>query len=624
MNNRAFWNAMKPLVTNKGISCSGVITLEEKGVLISDEKDLAEIFNNHYINIVESTTGSSPAALENPSDPKQDMNTVLKIIEFYKESPVICKIKDHMNSIACPSFSFPSATKAEINDIFKNLDVKKKTGNDTIAAKAVKLSADILDEPFANLINLSIHRNSFPENAKTANVPPTYKKGSRVSKLSYRPISVLNVFSKVFERWVKNKIQPHINECLSAFISAYRKHYSTNHVILRLLEEWKNNLDNKKFVGAVLMDLSKAFDCVPHDLLIAKMHAYGFELDTLIFFYSYLKRRKQNVCINNIFSSFQILLSGVPHGSILGPILFNIFINDIFFWIENAEVHNYADDNTISAFANSIPQLLNILECQSDNAIKWFTENGMIVNPDKFHAIIINKCGRHKQLHELRIGGEIITSEENVNLLGIDIDNKLNFNKHINAFCKKAAGQLNGICRINKYIGENERKTLMQSFVDSNFNYCPLAWMHCSPKSTRKIEYIQERALRLLLNDYCNNYGTLLNLANKSTMSIKRHKILAKEIFKTLNNLNPVFMKDIFVKNTRECSRNASNLFVPSVNGYTYGENSLKFLGPRIWNSLPTHFKEVVTLREFNKLINTWDGTSCNCKMCTISNSLLN
>ena len=114
-----------------------------------------------------------------------------------------------------------------------------------------------------------------------------------------------------------------MNSISSSFVSAYRNKYSSNNVILKLLEDWKRHLDNKQFVGAVLMDLSKAFDCVPHDLLIAKMHAYGFTFDTLVFFYSYLKRRKQNVKINNIYSDFQVLLSGVPQGSILGPILFN-------------------------------------------------------------------------------------------------------------------------------------------------------------------------------------------------------------------------------------------------------------------------------------------------------------
>ena len=134
------------------------------------------------------------------------------------------------------------------------------------------------------------------------------------------------------------------------------------------------------FVGAALMDLSKAFDSIPYDLLIAKMPAYGFSKNSLVFFYSYLKRRKQNVRINNTRSNFQILLSGVPQGSILGPILFNKFINDLLLWISNFELLNFADDNTIST-----------LEKESQAAIDWFVSNEMIANPDKFQAIVVKR-----------------------------------------------------------------------------------------------------------------------------------------------------------------------------------------------------------------------------------------
>ena len=149
-------------------------------------------------------------------------------------------------------------------------------------------------------------------------------------------------------------------------------------------------MDNKLFVGAVLMDLSKAFDCVPHDLLIAKLHTYGFDMNTLILFYSYLKNREQCVKINNVFSLFMVLVSGVPQGSILGPILFNILINDLVHFIKS-DLGNFADDNSISDAAKTIPDLIKILENESNNANEWFRENGMIVNPDKFQGIIFNR-----------------------------------------------------------------------------------------------------------------------------------------------------------------------------------------------------------------------------------------
>ena len=156
---------------------------------------------------------------------------------------------------------------------------------------------------------------------------------------------------------INDKLLSHVNDILSDFVSAYRSKYSSNHMILRLTEEWKEKLDNEIFAGAVLMDLSKAFDCIPHDLLIAKLNACGFDRKSLVFFFSYLKRRKQCVNLNNVQNTFQTLLPGVPQGSILRPFLFNIIINDLIGFIKKSSLYNFADDNTRTAFEKDITDL---------------------------------------------------------------------------------------------------------------------------------------------------------------------------------------------------------------------------------------------------------------------------
>ena len=178
---------------------------------------------------------------------------------------------------------------------------------------------------------------------------------------------------------------------VSPFISAYKKNYNTEHVVIRLLEGWRENLDKNYVVGGVLMDLSKDFDCVPHDLLLAKLAAYGVDENLLCYIYSYLLNRKQCVRINNINSDFLNVVSGVPQGSIVGPILFNCFFSDFFYVIETANAHNFADDNTLSAFANNIKNLIHLLESECSVAIKWFKDNKMIINTVKFQAIIHKK-----------------------------------------------------------------------------------------------------------------------------------------------------------------------------------------------------------------------------------------
>ena len=176
----------------------------------------------------------------------------------------------------------------------------------------------------------------------------------------------------------------YLDTILSQNVSAYRKGYSTQHVLIRLLENCRNQLDQNKFVGWILMDLSKAFDSISHDLIIAKLNSYGFDQNALKLIYSYLKGRRQCVKINGKFSKFKPISSGVPQGSILGPILFNIFINDINYFIQEADLHGFADDHTLSAYSDNLEKLKNTLSKQADVAIDWLTENGMIANPSKF------------------------------------------------------------------------------------------------------------------------------------------------------------------------------------------------------------------------------------------------
>ena len=184
------------------------------------------------------------------------------------------------------------------------------------------------------------------------------------------------------------------------------------------------------------------------DDLIVKLAAYSLDNIALKLIFSYLKNHKQCVRINNTYSSFENIISGVPQASIVGQLLFDFSINDLFFFIESSSIHNFADDNTLSVWANTISDLISKLESDSYIAIEWFKMNKMIVNPNKYQTIVLNKKRSDLTNTNFQVDNQVIKSVSSVELLGIQIDEKLNFNLHISKICKSAANQVNALIRL--------------------------------------------------------------------------------------------------------------------------------------------------------------------------------
>ena len=287
----------------------------------------------------------------------------------------------------------------------------------------------------------------FPDPLKYmyARVTPIFKKKDPLECQNYRPVSILPTVSKNFERSLEEQLSNYFEKLFNPYLSAFCKRYSCQSVLLSICEEWHSASDRRDHVAAILMDLSKAFDCLPPSLIRDKLTAYDLSQKAVSLISSYLSDRKQCVQlqIGNYTSTFQNITKGVPHGSILGPLLFNIFLNDIFYFIKESKLFNYADDNTLSFSHPVFATLVNVLERESGNLVEWFTRNQMKANADKFQAVAVGER-THNEGPTFRIGEAEIKSDETFKLLGVDIDFNLKFDTQISNICRKASQQING------------------------------------------------------------------------------------------------------------------------------------------------------------------------------------
>ena len=253
-----------------------------------------------------------------------------------------------------------------------------------------------------------------------------------------------------------------------------------------MIGKWRKSLDAGGAFGALLTDLSKAFDCLPYELLIAELHA----IPSLKLLHSYLTKRKERVKLNGTYSSWSEILFGVPQGSILGPLLFSMFQCDLFQFFPDVDIANYVDDNTPHSSNINLSKVLHDLEKTLNTLFKWFIDNLLKAYPEKSHLT------NSTQEIKINIGEIAISNSKCEKLLGIHFDDKLTFESHVISLCKKASQKLNAFARI-AYSLKFEQRKLLNAFITSPFSYAPVVWMFHNRKLNNHINRIHERALRI-------------------------------------------------------------------------------------------------------------------------------
>lgn len=590
-NNKNFWKTIRPFFNKKPQHFADV-TLREGDEIITDEDKLCNIFNDFFVSI-----GSDIGVKEDNDRP------LVAILDTYKDHSSIAKI----NSLGLNkgAFIFTPINILDMKKAISKLNSKKACGFDGIPPSFIKTLKNDLAESMTVLVNKCIAQNVFPDNLKMSNISPVYKKKDKLNKDNYRSINLLPIVSKLFERVLNDQLYKYMNEHFHKLMSGFRKKHGCKDIMSKLTEDWRKALDNKNNIGVIAIDLSKAFDCMPHGLLLAKLYHYGIDVSTCELIKSYLCNRKQRVKMGSSYSPWVTANKGVPQGSILGPLLFNIFINDLLLLDMESTVYNYADDNTIVCIDKDMSVIKEKLQGDAMKAIAWFKDNMMKANPEKFQIMFLGRGTKNKNEY-ISLNDTKIYTTDSINILGLELDENLNFTKCIQSICSKVSKQINALIRIKNDLDMDSRKTIYNSYVVSNINYCCTVWMFTGRSNLRNLNKVNERALRMVYNDYSSDYKTLLCKHDNLDVYQMCLKALALEMFKIQNNLSPIYLKDLFVQNNPAyLFRDTNTYILPKFKTKRFGYHSMSYIGSKLWYDIDADIKHS-DINCFKKRITPW------------------
>ena len=387
--------------------------------------------------------------------------------------------------------------------------------------------------------------------------------------------------------------------------SSFRKFHSCESSLIHMINDWYNYMDQNKIIGSTIVDLKKAFDILNHDLIIKKLALYGCGINTQKWFSSYLKDRSQKVVSGNTQSTSMNIAYGIPQGSILGPLLFIIYMNDLTFDLDHVTTSMYADDTTFYAHANSQSDIQCLIQEDMTKVEEWYRKNRMIQNTDMSSSMLLCNVQKDRYLDnnnlQILMGNHILTSTQYADILGRKIDKNLKWDKHVNNICSKLSRLLGLLNRINVYLTQEAKCLFYNSYVVPVYSYCIALWSQCATVHLGRIFRLQKRFLRNILNDFNSSSNVLFDRLKWLTVYEYVEYQTAILMFKciVLGNV-PDYIKDMFspAMQSRYNLRHQNVLMVTRPRTEML-RKSLSYIGPEIWNNLPTHLRDSMNIISF-------------------------
>lgn len=583
------WQLINSLANNKTKQISTPEKLNTPSGITTDTNEISKCFNLFFANIGAELASKIPKSYHN--------NKALQV-----------SVSKQNNNTKLEQFKPTSIT--EVLKIIENLDANTSTGIDGINTKVIKCVKDQIAENLTLCINKCLTEGQFPESLKIAKVSPIFKSGSKMDPGNYRPISVLPILSKVYEKIIHNRLSEFLasTNFLCEKQYGFRPKSNTLIATIDLVTKIKLNFDSKKLTLGVFIDLRKAFDTVSHEILLMKLNSLGVTGSAYEMLKSYLSNRYQIVKIGEFQSEPQLITFGVPQGSILGPLLFLIYINNIHEIGLKGDISLYADDTSLFYSGSSISPIIEQAQNDLDLLNTWLKSNLLTINIAKTNYIIFAAKNKNIDQHnKLNIDGEALNRVHEEKYLGLVLDDQLTWKPHIENIRNKltsVSGALRGIVRC---LPRQVRYNIYNSMVKSHMDYLIEVWGTAAKTNLKALQIAQNKIIKTLFR---YNYLTPTEKIYKETKLMNLFQIYK---YNTCILVRKILTKDIhsqiiFTKRIQTCNiltRRANDICTikPRTN---YGKKNIMYEGIIFYNKLPKDIKEIKSFNIYKKTLKNY------------------
>ena len=516
------------------------------------------------------------------------------------------KCKEIMQNKNC-RLSFKHVSVDKVNKLLKKLKNSKSTAIDELDNFCVKAAADIIDKPLHHIITQSIHQNKFPRSWKFSKVIPLHKKLCTLDRKNYRPVSILSPLSKILEKIVYEQLYEYLsrNNIFHPNLHGYRQNRSTQTALLTMYDRWVKAAVAGQVSGAVLLDLSAAFDLVDPVLLVQKLRIYGLDEDSLEWILSYLTERHQAVWLDHVLSDFLHCDVGVPQGSNLGPLFFLVFFNDLPYQLDNP-TDNYADDTTVTATAPTVSEIGVKLTADCAKVSDWMRCNKLKLNPDKTHLLTLGTAERLRILPEsVQVTMDNIVLEENIEkselLLGCQIKANLKWDLHILTVLEKLRTRITGLLKIRFIVPYSMRKTITEGLFNSVLVYCLPLYGGMNSGDMNDLQVMQNKAARIVtLMPHRANRAEMYDKLAWLTVNqlVFYHSIIL--VFRIRSSNQREYLANLLGKDSRN-----NRIIIPNLD-LRVAQWSFTLRGAESWNLLPLSIRKQSKIGTFKKLAKYW------------------